>query len=207
MNREINTTTIYKKQPPGFYPSFKMQICQIKILKILKGPDKLKEKIITVIKRKSRYYFDKGQGRVVYLKKCHGIYETLDLFGDEHRLTSALCNINTLKNTQTGGIVVTVLNKKEKDYTRVHILRERQKTDISIGDKIWKSYLLKTVKIGEFDIVEVPLEEGVYTVLLEFGHNLYPHSRLVEGCYPYLIITKGRWEPLYFDLNKIKVNS
>ncbi len=61
-----------------------------------------------------------------------------------------------------------------------------------ISDKTWGNYLLKTIEVGEFDIIEVPLEEGDYTVLLEFNRGLYPHSRLVEGHYPYIIITKGR---------------
>ena len=140
----------------------------------------------------------------MYLKEYYGVYKTVDLFGGEHRLTSALCNINTIKNIQTGGIVVGVLNKGKENYLRIRIIRGRQKAGITIGDKIWKNYLLETLEIGEFDIVEVPLEEGNYTVLLEFNHGLYPHSRLVEGHYPYVIITKGRWKPLYFDMNKIK---
>ena len=49
------------------------------------------------------------------------------------------------------------------------------------SDKIWGNYLLRTIEIGELDIIEVPLEEGDYTVLLEFNRGLYPHSRLVEG--------------------------
>jgi len=203
VDREVDTT-VHKKQPPGIYPSFEMQLCRVKLLKVLKGSDELKGKIITVIKKRSRYYFKKGQKRVLYLKEHYRIYETVDLFGGEHRLVSALCNINTIKNIQRGGIVAGVLNKGKENYLRIYIVRERQKAGVTIGDKIWKKYLLKTAQIGEFDIAEVSLEKGNYTVLLEFNNNLYPHSRLVEGCYPYVIITKGRWKPLYFDMDEIK---
>ena len=50
-----------------------------------------------------------------------------------------------------------------------------------IGDRMWGNYLLKTMKIKELDIIEVPLEEGDYTVLLEFNRGLYPHSRIAGG--------------------------
>ena len=203
VDREIDDS-VHKRQPPGIYPSFKIQLCRVKLLKVLKGSDELKGKIITVIKKRSRYYFKKGQKRVLYLKEHYRIYETVDLFGGEHRLVSALCNINTIKNIQRGGIVAGILNKGKENYLRICIIRGRQKAGVTIGDKIWGNYLLKTVQIGEFDIAEVPLEEGNYTVLLEFNNNLYPHSRLVEGHYPYVIITKGRWKPLYFDMDKIK---
>ena len=197
--------SIYKKQPPGIYPSFGEQYCQANVLKILKGLTELKNKTITVIKRKSRYYLKEKQKLVLYLEKQNEIYQTIDLFGGEHRLASALCNINELrKDVQKGGIVVTVLNKKEDVSFRIHIIRGRQKVDINIGDKIWRNYLLKILDIDEFDTIEVPLGEGNYTVLLEIDHNLYPHSRLIDGYYPYVIITKGKWKPLYFDIDKIK---
>lgn len=203
VTREIDSG-VHKKQPPGIYPSFEMQLCRVKVLKVLKGSDDLKGEIITVIKRESRYYFRKCQKVVLYLKEQCGVYKTLDLFGGERRLASVLCNINTLKDIQAGGIVAAVLNKEKQAHLRIHIIRERQKADISIGDKTWEKYLLKTVDTEEFDIVEAPLEEGSYTVLLEFNYALYPHSRLVGGHYPYVIITKGKWIPLYFDIDKIE---
>ena len=202
VTREINSD-VDKEQPPGIHPSFEMQLCRVKVLKVLKGSDNLKGETIAVIKRKTRYYFRKCQKVVLYLKESCGVYKTLDLFGGEPRLASALCNINTLKGLQAGGIVAAVLNKEEA-YLRIHIIRGRQKSDISIGDKTWENHLLKNIEIGEFDIVEVPLEEGSYTVLLESNRGLYPHSRLVEGHYPYIIITRGRWKPLYFDMDKIR---
>jgi len=197
--------SIYKNQPPGIYSLFREQYCQVNVLRILKGSTQLKNKTITVIKRKSCYCLKEKQRLVFYLEKQNGVYQTIDPFGGEHRLASALCNINELrKDVQTGGVVVAVLNKREDISFRVHIIQGRQRAGINIGDKIWRKYLLKILEISEFDIAEVPLEEGSYTMLLEINHKLYPHSRLVEGCYPYVIITEKKWIPLYFDINKIK---
>jgi len=195
----------HKKQPPGIYPLFEKQHCRTKVLKVLKGPTELINKIISVVKIKSHYYLKEKQRLVLYLKKQDKVYRTIGLFGGEHRLASALCNINELReDVQTGGIVSAVLNEKKDTSLRIHIIEGRHKACINIGDKTWKNHLFKILPIDKFCIAEIPLEEGSYTVLLELKHNLYSHSRLVDGYYPYVIIAKGRWKPLYFDIDKIK---
>jgi hypothetical protein len=194
-----------KEPVPGVYPVFGEQRCKAKILKVLKGLEELEDRSLVIIKRRSRYYLTEGQKVVLYLEKQKDTYQTIDPFGGEHRLASALSNVNNLrKDTETGGVVAGVLNKKEEVRLKIHIIKGRQKAGITIGDKIWKEYLFKSVDIGKFDIAEIPLKGGRYTILLEHNGNLHPHSRIIDGYYPYVIIRENNWKPLYFDINKIK---
>lgn len=207
VDKEIDPGNL-KEQPIGVYPIFGEQYCEAKVLRVLKGLAELKGKAIGALKRKSRYHVKEGEKLVLYLEKNKDLYRTIDPFGGEHRLASALCNVNELKeDTQTGGIVAAILTKEKITDLKIHIIRGRQSAGMSVSGEAWSQHLLGIFPINEFDIAEVPLEDGSYTVLLKCNQSLYPHSRLVDGHYPYVIIKKGRWKPLYFDMSKIKTQN
>jgi hypothetical protein len=189
----------------GIYSTYPRQGCKAKFLRILKGSNDLENTTVSLVKEYSRYFLTEKQKIVLYLKK-KDVYHTIDQFGGEHRLASALCDINNIReDIQTGGIVVAVLNKEKYTDYKVHIIKGRHRSPINKGDEAWKKYLLKSAKFNEFDIVEVPLQGGRYTVLLELNGNIYCHSRLINGYYPYVIISENRFKPIYFDLKMIKL--
>ena len=101
-----------------------------------------------------------------------------------------------------GGIVASFYQGNDGSLPpTLHVLKGRRKTSLKINDSTWDSFLLKTASIGKFGIYEVPLPEGVYTVLMEIGGELFSYTRLTNGYYACVIIGKYRWwEPLYFRL-------
>ena len=185
-------------QGPKIFPS---QRCTASFLWILKGDVGLQNETVPLIKERSRYYLSEKEKRVLYLRKDGDLFRTVDRFGAEHRLVSALCDIRNLKKkATTGGIVASFHQESHKSLRpAIHILRGRQKASLKVNDRAWGDSLLKTSNIGMFDICEVPLPEGIYTVLMESDGVLFSYTRLTNGYFPCVIVGKYRWwEPLYF---------
>jgi hypothetical protein len=86
----------------------------------------------------------------------------------------------------------------------VYVLQGRHKAPLILGSKIWKDNVIRREKIGEFDIAEVSLKPGTYTLLIQFNGNLHSFGRLVNGYYPYVILEENDWRALYFDMKEIK---
>jgi len=154
---------------------FPEQRCTGSFLWVLKGDVGLQNSTVSVIKEKSRYCLSEKENRVLYLQKDGNLFRTIDGFGGEHRLASALCDIRDLKRDATsGGIVASFHQGNDKSlHPIVHVLKGRRKTSLEINDNEWDRFLLKTIKIGKFNICEIPLQEGVYTVLMERNGNLF----------------------------------
>jgi len=184
---------------------FPEQRFEATFLWVLKGEMVLQDKTVSVIKVRSRYYLTKGQKRVLYLTKREGSYRTVDRFGGEHRLASALCDIRNLRtDAQEGGIIATFLDGNEHLCSKVHLLRGRHNKSLRINDKEWNKSLLRTDIVARFNICDIKLERGIYTLLLEMDGRLRSYTRLIDGYYPCVIIGQYRWwEPIYFDLRAI----
>ena len=180
---------------------FPEQRCAASLLWILKGDVDLQNRTVPIIKKKSRYYLSEKEKRVLYLKKEGNLFHTIDRFGGEHRLRSALCDIRNLKRDATsGGIVASFQGNDKSLRPTIHVLQGRQKTSLKINDNTWNKFLLKSSRIGEFNICEIPLQKGAYTVLMEIGGDLFSYTRLINDYYACVIIGKYRWwEPLYFE--------
>ena len=179
---------------------FPEQRCTASLLWILKGDVDLQNKTVPVIKEKSRYYLSEKEKRVFYLKKEGDLFHTIDRFRGEHRLTSALCDIRNLKrDAKSGGIVASFQGNDKSLRPTIHVLKGRQKTSLKINDNTWNRFLLKSSSIGKFNICEIPLQKGEYTVLMEIGGDLFSYTRLINDYYACVIVGKYRWwEPLYF---------
>ena len=171
------------------------------LLWILKGNKGLKNSTVPIIKEKSGYYLSEKEKRVLYLKKDGEFFRTVDRFGGEHRLASALCDIRNLEREATSGGIVASFHQGNDQSLQptIHVLKGRQKISLKINDSTWDRFLLKTSTMEKFNICEVPLPEGVYTVLMEIGGELFSYARLTDGYYACVNIGKYRWwEPLYF---------
>jgi hypothetical protein len=176
------------------------QRCTATLLWILKGDAGLKNRTVSVVKKRSRYFVSEKEKRVLYLKKEGDFFHTVDRFGGEHRLASALCDIRNLKrDAESGGIVASFQGIGPSSRPVIHVLKGRQKTSLRINDAAWRRFLLKSSPIGEFDICEIPLEKGTCTVLMEMGGQLSSYTRLINDYYACVNVGEYRWwEPLYF---------
>jgi hypothetical protein len=170
------------------------------LLWVLKGDSVSPNTTIAVVKRESRYFVSEREKRVLYLKKTDGLFQTVDRFGGEQRLAFALCEIrNQKKAAENGGIVASFQGDSPSSQPIVHVLKGRQKRPLQINGEAWKRSLLKNAPINQFDICEIPLAKGTYTVLLEMDGVLFSHTRAVNGYYACVNIGEYRWwEPLSF---------
>ena len=182
---------------PGIFPE---QSCEVSLLWILKGESSLQGKTISIIKKRSRYYLAENEKRVLYLKMQDRHFQTVDKFGGEHRLASALCDIKNLETgARSGGIVASFRVDDSSLCPKIHLLRGRHRMSLKKNDKIWREFLIKPEKISRFNICEIPLERGLYTVLVEIEDHLYSYTRPVDGYYACVMVGNHRWwEPLYF---------
>lgn len=188
--------------PLGTRFIFPEQHAKVRFLKILKGPQEIKDTTTTIVKSKSFNYLSEGQQVVVYLKMIKEKYWTINLSGWEWRLVSALANINNLKR-EGSGVVVGIANKGEFCDFKIRILKGRHRAPITIRDQIIQASLLKTEEVGEFGMSEISFNPKViYTILLEVGGGLYSHNRLINGHYPYILLEENEWKAVYFDIKE-----
>ncbi len=185
---------------PEVLITYPKQRCTATLLWILKGDVGLQNETLRLAKERSRFFVSEKEKRVLYLKKEGDFFHTIDKFGGEHRLASALCDIRNLKqDTESGGIVASFKGNDTSSHPTIHVLKGRQKTSLKMNDAAWKRFLLKSSPIGQFDTCEIPLEKGTYTVLMEMGDNLFSYTRLINGYYACVNVGEYRWwEPLYF---------
>ena len=192
---------------PGEIARYPKQFAKVKFLKLLKGSKELENTTRNIIKGGgANFYLKEGEKLVLYLKKWIWSYHTFNSRA-ESRLAPVLANVNSLKKEMKNGIVVGVFNKESLEDLKVHILQGRHKAPIILDSEIYKDNLVKKERINEFDIAEIPLEPGSYTILIELEGNLYNFNRLVVGYYPYVILEENssrNWRSINFDLNKIE---
>lgn len=190
--------------PPGSRDVFLKQQAKIKFLKILKGPKELENTTDNIVKKRAYFFLTEKERLVLYLRKRLCSYHTFSVSQGEWRLASALADVNSLKKDTESGIVVGVLNKGNLQDLRIHILQRRHKAPVILDSESWKNNLVRREKIGEFDIAEIPLAQGAFTVLLELKENLYSFNQLVDRYYPYVILEENNWQAIYFDIEAIK---
>jgi len=181
----------------GTYPR---QRCTATLLWILKGDAGLTHMTAPFVKNSSRYFVSEKEKRVLYLKKDGDRFYTVDRFEGEPRLASALCDIRNLKrDAESGGIIASFQGSSASLSPTIHVLKGRQKTTLRVNDAGWNRFLLKSSPIGPFDICEIPLKKGTYTVLMERGGGLFSYTRRIDGYYACVNVGEYRWwEPLYF---------
>jgi len=191
--------------PPGAHhpevlKTYPRQRCTASLLWILKGDSALQNEKVPIVKEISRYFVSENEKRVLYLQKRGDFFQTIDSFGGEPRLASALCDIrNSKKDVHGGGVVASFQGKDRMSRPIIHVLRGRQPTSLRMTDTAWDTFLLTSKPIGEFDICEIPLEQGTYTVVMEMGGHLFSYTRLLNGYYACVKVGEYRWwEPLYF---------
>jgi len=183
---------------PRIFPE---QHCKACVLWVIKGDEYFQNRTISIVKEPSRYYLSEREKRVMYLRKENrGSFCTIDRFGGEHRLVSAVCNMRNLNtDAKSGGVIVSVYNGHESAHPKVHVLKGRHPSSLNMNDRDWKTSLVKSANMGEFNIWQISLQKGLYTVLLEIKGTLYSHTRLTNGYYACVIVGMYRWwEPLYF---------
>lgn len=200
-----------EKVPPSDRPqpdilrAYPRQRCTITLLWILKGDATWEGKTVPLLKERSRYFVSEKEKMVLYLKRQGDFFHTIDGFGEEHRLAFVLCDIrNSKKDSKSGGIVASVNGNGMLSRPRptIHVLEGRQRTTLRIGDDRWNTSLLQTKTIGEFDICEIPLDKGTYTVLMEEDGQLFSYTRLLKGYYACVNVGEYRWwEPLCFRID------
>ncbi len=194
-----------------YYPN---QNVKARCLKVLIGPEEIQGREINVLKTTVDYYLKEGQKEVLYLLKDNDGYVTNKIhsaYGDgrfphDGRLPHALSEVNILRRDKLSGAIISLLGDDSYKGLSVHIFKGRQEAPISLINNYPKEDLLKVVEVSDFNIVEVSLEYGSYTFLLEVEENLYSFSRLVNGYYPYLSLSEERdrnWLPIYFNLEEI----
>jgi hypothetical protein len=186
-------------QPEGM-PVYPAQRFTATLLWILKGDAAREDRVVSVEKGRSRYAIFEQERRVLYLKQEGDSFHTVDQYGGEHRLASALCDIRNLKkDAESGGIVASFQGDHAGSRPVVHVLRGRQKASLRMNDPAWRRSILKSAPIGPFDVCEISLGRGPYTVLMEIGGGLISHTRFIDGWYATVNVGEYRWwEPLYF---------
>lgn len=183
---------------------FSKQHAKVRFLKILKGPGELENTTANIIKRKAYFGLGPKEKRVLYLRRGIWRYYTVSIFGGEWRLASVLANVNALNKDKGSGIVVGLLNKGDLQGLEIHVLHGRHKSPVILDSEVYEANFVKEEKIGEFDIAEISLEPGAYTLLIELDGSLYSgFSQLVDGHYPYVIIKEDNWRGLHFDMEGV----
>lgn len=197
----IERTASRQFQPEGM-PVYPAQRFTATLLWILKGDPAQKDRVVSVEKGRSRYAVSEQDKRVLYLKQEGDSFHTVDRYGGEHRLASALCDIRNLnRDAESGGIVASFQGDHPGSRPVIHVLRGRQKASLRINDPAWRRSFLKSAPIGPFDVCEISLGRGPYTVLMELEGDLVSHTRLIDGWYATVNVGEYRWwEPLYFPL-------
>ena len=203
VDKEIERPSLDEPPPPGKRITYPEQMATVKCLRLLKGPDELQDVTFNVLKQASHFFLREKQRRVLYLSQNRERYSTIGIDSGESRLPSALSISNTLKDDYGSGIVVGILADQPLENLNVHILQGRQKAPISLHTAQWKDALIKKAETEDFGIAEIPLESGSYSVLLQLDERLYTFSRLVNGYYPYVILDKNQWRPVYFAIEDV----
>lgn len=197
---ELDKNTAQRSKDSLLYPK---QIAQVNVLKVLKGS--VKREDIKITKKRAYFQLQEKQRLVLYLKKYFGSYQTVSVFSQETRIASAIANVNEYLIQDGSGIVVGITNKEPIERLNIHILKGRNRAPILLGGKNYQKNIVITRKTEEFDIAEIPLDPGSYTILIEYKDALYSFNRLVDGYYPYVIIgdqNYSNWRSVNFDFNQ-----
>lgn len=179
------------------------QTVRAQCLKVLKGPEELQGTTLVIVKQRSDFHLVENQRRVLHLSHDAHRFRTVGWRSGEWRLPSVLSIANTLKNDAGSGIVVGVLAEYSLKNSMVHILKGRHRAPVTLHSRQWEEALTGAYTIGDFDIAEIFVEPGSYTVLLEVDGTLRSFSRLVFGYYPYVIVEEHQWRTVYFDVEEM----